>query len=466
MKGKLLGRTTLPLIAAGALLIACNSSTTVTPGMPTAFAAARLQFSGTPDPAFGGGSNGVVLTNVDPALFNFAFAIAVQPDNKIIAAGSDGLSGQGTIAMVRYSSNGILDTGSFGTAGTGGIVRTATPAGWTSAGATAVTVQPADNKILLAAVTVVSSSSSSSGFATGIMLARYNANGTSDTTFNSPNGYVVASIGPGVPGDTCAMVLQADGKIVVAGGSQNGNIVLYRYNSDGSPDTTGFGTMGTGGSSFRNLGDIAMSPGIALQPADGKIIVVGGTSVDQVVLRFNTNGTLDTSFGATGPTPGIVTTDIGGTTNFGNAVAVQSDGGIVVVGHSSVNFNINTSDISLVRYNSDGSLDTTFVGAGPNPNPPGIVTTDLGGTFDNAFSIVLQTPLAVPTNIIVAGNTGNGGLSNAVVLRYLSTGALDTTFGPAASGVVILPIFGPSNVASANGVAIQTSTGIVVAGYD
>jgi uncharacterized delta-60 repeat protein len=150
--------------------------------------------------------------------------------------------------------------------------------------------------------------------------------------------------------------------------------------------------------------------------------------------------------------------------NFANAVAVQSDDKIVVAGHANVNINAGTSDISLVRYNADGTLDTSFVGPNNNPNPPGIVTTDLNGRFDNAFSVALQTPAATPTNILVSGNTGSGGLSQAVVLRYTSTGALDTTFN--SNGFSISPLVGPGNIGSGNAVVLQSTLGIVVAGYD
>ena len=106
---------------------------------------------------------------------------------------------------------------------------------------------------------------------------------------------------------------------------------------------------------------------------------------------------------------------------------------------------------------SAGALDTTFGTAG-------IVTTDLNGQFDNAFSVALQTPAATPTNILVSGNTGSNGFSRAVVLRYTSTGALDTTFN--SNGFSIAPLVGPSNIGSGNAVVLQSTPGIVVAGYD
>jgi uncharacterized delta-60 repeat protein len=453
MKEKLL-RVVLPILCLG--LVQCTSSTTDTSSAPTAFAVLRFTSSGAPDPSF---ANGAVTTVITPGLFDFAMAAAVQPDNKIVVGGSTGLAGQGTIALVRYITNGTLDTAGFGTTGTG-IVRT--PLVGVSASASAIALEPPpSNKIIVAALTVQTSTNTTT---TGIALLRYNTNGTLDTTFNAAGlnpGIVTAAIGPGLAGDTCALALQGDGKIVVAGASQNGNLVLYRYDTAGVLDPN-FGTNGTGGSTVTTLPTAAMSPALALSPVTGKIVLVGGTNVDQVVLRYNTDGTLDATFGTTQTVPGIVVTDINNSVNFANAVAVQADDKIVVAGHANVNFNADTSDISLVRYDPDGTLDTTFVGV--NQAVPGIVVTDLGGRFDNAFSLALQTPAAAATNILISGNSGFAGVSQTVVLRYTPVGALDTTFGT--NGVVGANLLGPSNIASGNAVVLQTNIGIVVAGYD
>jgi hypothetical protein len=133
-----------------------------------------------------------------------------------------------------------------------------------------------------------------------------------------------------------------------------------------------------------------------------------------------------------------------------------------VAGHADVNFNTGMSDISLVRYNADGTLDPAFVGV--NQTVPGIVVTDLNGRFDNAFSVALQTPAVAATNILVSGNSSVSGISQTVVLRYTPLGALDAAFG--VNGVVGANLVGPSNIASGNAVVMQPSVGIVVAGYD
>jgi uncharacterized delta-60 repeat protein len=445
MNRKWLRRAAAAIILTCAGLASCNSGTSSTESAPTAYAVLRLTASGVPDTGFGGG-RGIVTTEIDPNQFDFAQAVAIQPDNKILVGGSSGLAGQGIIALARYDQTGALDTAGFGTSGTGGIVRTPTPTGWTAASATAIAVQT-DNKIVVAALAVDATGN------TGIVLLRYNPDGTLDKTgFGASNGFVTATIGPGSVTDTCAVALQGT-NIIVAGGSSDGNVVLYRYLTTGLVDAT----FGNSGKASTLIGPPARSPAIAFQ--SGKIIVATGTSTDQVVLRYSADGLLDPTFGDVG-TPGKVVTDINGAVNYANAVAVQSNGKIVVAGHA--NLTDSTSDISLVRYTVDGALDTSF-------NASGVVTTDLKGRFDNALSIALQTQDPAEPLIVLSGNAGFNGFSQIAVLRYDNDGSPDITFGPTGEGVVLVNPVGPSNVASGNAVALQAITGgvgIVVAGFD
>jgi len=454
MKEKLL-RIVLPILCLG--LVQCTGNTTDTSSAATAFATVRLNpTTGVADSGFGG--TGIVVTQIDPTLFGFAMAAVVQPsDNRLVVGGSNGLGGQGQIALVRYNTNGTLDTTGFGT---NGIVKTPLPLPTLlPASATAIAIQPVDFKIVVAALAFQATTNGAGN--TSIVLLRYNPNGTLDTASFGTNGIAAAApIGSGLAGDTCALLAQGT-KFVVAGGSQDGNIVLYRYDSAGVLDPT----FGTNGKTVTSLGvaTVAMSPAMAAQ-SDGRIILVTGNSNDQVVLRYSADGALDTTFG--GATGGIVTTDIGSSINYANAVAIQSTGApanldkIVVVGHSNVSGA--TSDISLMRYTKDGVLDTTF---GPGAN--GVVTTNIGNNqFDNAFSVVLQDLGGGEPRILVSGNTGGGGISQTVVLRYISTGAPDASFGSAAIGQVLVPLVGPSTIASGNAIVLQPGLGIVVTGYD
>ncbi|MEH2042211.1 putative Ig domain-containing protein, partial [Nostoc sp.] len=205
--------------------------------------------------------------------------------------------------------------------------------------------------------------------------------------FNT-TGKVTTDIGTGSSDTAYSVTLQADGKILVAGSSTN-NFAVVRYNSDGTLDTS----FGTGGKVTTNLGGTDIAYSIAVQ-SDGKIILAGKRTSDFALARYNSNGSLDTSFG----TGGQVITDIGSkTTDIAYSISVQADDKILVAGSSS-------GDFALVRYNSNGSLDTNF-------NTTGKVTTDIGTkSTDNAYALTQQAD----GRIIVAGVSA----SNFVVVRY------------------------------------------------
>ncbi|HKC41942.1 MAG TPA: hypothetical protein VKC15_20525 [Gemmatimonadales bacterium] len=442
--------TALPLVLSCIGLADCSGTndTTTAALPPTAIAAKRYTALGQPDAGFSGGA---VFTKIDPSEFEYALAAALQ-SGKIIAAGHSVLAGQGVIALVRYNADGSLDTG-FGSSG---IVRTAVPS--VNAVATAVVVQPgappAADKILVAGSTFDPSTGT-----TGIVLARYTANGTLDASF--AGGFVSAPIGPGTSVDNASLALQGDGSIVVAGATTAGDFVLRRYDSNGVLDTANFGTNGTGGTVTTHVGPSAMGPAIALQ--SGKIVAAGASGsfasppLNGVLVRYNTNGTLDLTFG--GGTGMVFTDTVPSSNNFANAVAVQTPGDkIFVAGHAFVDFAADTSDIIVLRYNADGTPDTGF---GTN----GAVVTDLGA-FDNAFSIALQPTVSDPNvvNIVVSGNTGSGIGIRAAVLRFTPGGALDPAFGT--GGIVTTSPTGPSTAASANAVLVQPDRSIVVVGYD
>ena len=150
--------------------------------------------------------------------------------------------------------------------------------------------------------------------------------GDLDTTFGSA-GKVTANVVSGSSDIGYAVAAQSDGKIVVAG-SSNGNIFVARYLSDGSLDPT----FGTNGIVTTDLGGTDYAYGVAIQ-SDGKIVVAGQTGTDFALVRYNTDGSLDTTFGSNGWT----TTDFGGT-DCAYGVAMQSDGKIVVAGCSGSSF--------------------------------------------------------------------------------------------------------------------------------
>src|SRR5882724_2239092 len=192
---------------------------------------------------------------------------------------------------------------------------------------------------------------------------------------------------------------------------------------DGDLDPT-FGTDGKVLTDFDHSTDIANA--VAVQ-ADGKLVVVGTTyqnndfsDEDFAVARYNPDGTLDRTFGIGGK----VQTDFPGLAAVASSVVVQPDGKIMAAGTVFVNFNPGDSsntDFALARYNSDGSPDATFGNGGQ-------VSTDFLGLEDDAFSVLIQ-----PDGKIVAVGSANDPATfyDFAAVRYLSNGTIDTTFGVA-----------------------------------
>ena len=247
-------------------------------------------------------------------------------------------------------------------------------------------------------------------------------------------------------------VVQPDGKIVVAGYASNGvnyEFALVRYNTDGSLDN-GFGT---GGITLSYFGDtVSYGYAVALQ-TDGKIIVAGtaynGSQHfdDFAVARYNTNGTIDNSFGS----GGIATTDFGNSDDYGLSVAIQQDGRIIVGGSSDI-YDVahNVSGFALVRYNINGTLDTTF---GSN----GMIATNFYNSFSYGHSLALQSD----GKIILAGSASYvDTIVSVALVRYTTSGSIDSSF---ATNGIDTTIIGQNS--SGNAVAIQQDGKIVVAGF-
>ncbi|MFO0014417.1 MAG: DUF4347 domain-containing protein, partial [Planctomycetota bacterium] len=354
------------------------------------FAIARYNADGSLDTSFGVG--GKVTTTL--AGTNYGQSIVVQPDGKILLGGFTGNPADDLnldYALLRYNSDGTLDT-SFGT---GGSVVAANGGGMDYG--QSVVVQT-DGKILF--------SGSSFG------LIRYLANGALDTSFGT-NGMATTNFGIGT-GDANQVAVQADGKILLAGLYYNGSTTVFavaRHNANGTLDTS-FGTGGIVTTNFGSSNDSGYS--LAIQ-SDGKLVVGGtyntGGSADFALVRYNANGSLDTSFG----TDGKVTTPVGSGNDQGRSVSIQADGKIVLGGWSNVGFN---DHYALVRYNVDGTLDTSF-GTG------GKVTTNVGDSGGRADRITIQPD----GRIVIVGEAGilasNGDFG---VIRYNPDGSLDAQF--------------------------------------
>jgi uncharacterized delta-60 repeat protein len=253
------------------------------------------------------------------------------------------------------------------------------------------------------------------------------------------DGTVTTYLGA-VSDEAHSVALQSDGKIVAAGES-GVEMALARYHPDGSLDTS----FGTGGLVVTEIGaPNGQINGVAVQP-DGKIVAAGGTDAtthgasDFAILRFNPDGSLDTTFGG----DGIVITDVGGGEMF-KALRLQSDGKMVAAGMAG-------GDFGVARYNSDGSLDASFSG-------DGVATADFGHYADYAQALALQTD----GKIVAAGQFPTSDMystNDFALARFNPDGSLDTTFD--GDGKVTTN----SAFDRAMGVLVQPDGKIVTAGW-
>jgi uncharacterized delta-60 repeat protein len=302
------------------------------------FDVVRYNPDGTLNSTFG--TNGELTTTFPlGSIGNFGrIFLLLQPDGKILLAGTVNSS----FELVRYSSNGSLDT-TFG--GTGEVN---TPFTSTSGAAVCgiALESVSGNTEIVAAGNGYSSSS-------GLVLARYNLNGSLDTSFGS--GGEVVTTSTFIPnGEIDGLAIQADGKIVVAGkeAEQPSSIPYFwvaRYGTSGTLDST----FGSGGVATGALAGGAIP--VVVQ-SDGKIVAGGGTfnssgsPIGWALERLNSDGSLDTTFGVNGVVQGPFTVS----SDRICTLAIQANGKLVGVGTH------NLAGFSLARYNSDGSLDTTF----------------------------------------------------------------------------------------------------------
>ncbi|HCQ11935.1 hypothetical protein, partial [Flavobacterium sp.] len=280
-------------------------------------------------------------------------------------------------------------------------------------------------------------------------FSRTNSNGTLDTTFGDNGYYELSTNTTSVlqPDSNYTMVdleVQNDNKIVSAGRRESlaaSTFCISRLNSNGGLDTTFNGT----GFLEVSFGTGASRGNCMKIQNDGKILVGGKTGSSSEffsILRLNLAGTFDTSFGTLGK---VQTPMIGQSLPY--SIAIQTDGKILMGGY--VLNGSNGYDFALVRYLSNGTLDTSF---GTN----GIVITTINTSYNDIIRKVL---VQNDGKILVVGNNADGsGASRVAMVRYLSTGAIDTTF--ATNGVYISDYYGASFDAE-----LQIDGKIVVSGY-
>jgi uncharacterized delta-60 repeat protein len=357
-------------------------------------------------------------------------AIALQRDGKIVVVGRS----DNDLALARYNPDGSLDP-SFGTEG-----RVPPEVGAWGSTASALAIQQ-DGKIVVAGIAYCVRSND-------FALRRYNADGSLDTAFGT-DGKVITDLSGGYD-EAFDVAIQEDGKLVVAGVALS-NFALVRYNLDGSLDSS-FGAGGKVVTPLRSIGAHAL----ALQP-DGKIITAGNSEGDFALVRHNPNGSLDSNFGA----GGTVTTSIGAGIALAYTLATQRDGKIMAAG---IAFDDRDFNFALVRYDPDGSLDTSF-GVG------GKLITAIGLRSDEAHPFgplythkagcrLCEIAIQPDGKIVVAGSALKDGNFDFAVVRYNPDGSVDESFG--AGGQVSSPLGDGDDHAYA--LAIQADGKIVVAG--
>jgi len=361
--------------------------------------------AGSLDTSFGDG--GKTVTAVGPT-DDYAQAMAVQSDGKLVVVGYGNTGASTDFEVVRYLRDGAIDP----TFGTNGKVTTAVSTG--SDVANAVAIQ-ADGKIVVAGSVDVPPKGKS------FAAVRYNADGSLDTTFGT-GGKVITSFGS-QSDEAFAVVVQPDGKIVLGGhyrhATQGIDFALARYEANGTLDF-GFGVNGlaTTPVSVGNSRDSIYAMALQTIGGETKIVAVGGEG-DFVMTRFNANGTVDNTFRMGQGLDNAFGTVIGAA----RAVQVSADNKIIVAGHAN-------NEFALLQLKEDGTNDVTFGGSGA------IITKVSATNWNSATAVVRQAD----GKVVVGGwvYSGAGSSADFVVARYTTAGVLDASFGTA--GMTITPV--------------------------
>ena len=371
-------------------------------GSPNEVALSRYNPNGSIDTTFG--QNGKFLSFFGTELENEHNIVRVQSDGKILLAATHGSFSNYHFVLIRLTESGNLDT----TFGTNGFVISSLNNDTNRL--TSMEILP-DGKVILAGYTSGPSTNEYPNF----IIAKYNADGSLDTTFGN-NGYTVQNFGTvsnilaNTEDSLSSIKIQPDGKILAAGfsyaetGNFGGlNFALLRLNADGSPDD-GFGTNG------RVIADFGQGESISniqLLP-DGKILAIGQSysendeSIEIIVAKFNSNGTIDESWATSG------SIKIGNRPNsevFAFSSVLQADGKLIVV-CSGLNEDY---DIIMLRLTVSGLPDETF-GNG------GFLSTDFN-TNEGGYTAIMQPD----GKLLVGAGSEENGRNYFSVLRYEST---------------------------------------------
>ncbi|MDN3023231.1 hypothetical protein [Streptomyces sp. S.PB5] len=404
---------------------------------PTAVAA-----PGDLDTGFGTGGKVTTDFGASPSEPEIGNDLLRTSNGSLFVAGRRGLNTPGTgldnsFGVAKYTSNGALDTGFSGDG------KVATGFGDTVSLARSV-IEAGSGKILVGGLT-------GGEQIADLALAKYNADGSLDTSFGGGDGKVTTDLSGGLGDGIRGLSVTSGGKILAAGAA-GADSFIARYNSDGTLDT-GFG----GGDGFVTTDFGTGDHLFALEElSTGKMIAAGSANSDFLLVRYNSDGTLDTGFSG----DGIVTTDFNGLSDLAFGFTQAPGGDYVIAGavDAPEPFGIaGPIKAGVVRYNSDGSLDTGFSGDGK-------VTTDV-----NTLLADEARDVAVDSNgkIVIAGLAGQSVVfpvdpvdGDALVVRYNSNGTLDTGFS--GDGIATVDFSGGADVA--RGIALTGSNDIIIAG--
>jgi uncharacterized delta-60 repeat protein len=385
----------------------------------------RYRADGTPDITFD--SDGIKTIDIG-SNNDRGRAVAVQDDGKIVVAGEDDNGGGATLIVARLTSNGDWDT-TFGGDGKVGPLF----GNWYELPRTVLL--PDDGKIVVAGHTHTSLVNGK------WFLVRYKTNGDLDPTFGTGGKVTTNFGGNDISG---AAVLQGDGKIVMVGytnaASSDYRIAVARYNHNGTLDTT----FGDGGKVTTDLGsEDDFARGVAIQ-TDGKIVVAGQSGGDFIVLRYNGDGTLDTTFG----NGGMVSTDFDSGDDWGADVIIQeADGKIAMAGSAQIGTDRDFAvarylvDLCLVLTVNQGSVTVDEGQIAVNHGTvsySGGDTITLGASVGTAFNNGDGTwSWSFPTSdgpgqsqtVTLTADDGNGGIAEISFELTVNNVAPTATFG-------------------------------------
>ena len=366
----------------------------------TFFRLSAFAQSGILDATFGSGGKVITSTPDSLPFQNIVWSMALQTDGKIVCAGITSISNVLNLVLLRYNTNGSLDN-SFGANGRV-LINDNIPAIADGIQKAYVAIQP-DGKIV------------ASHPVGDFLVERFNTDGSPDLAFGV-NGKARTNLG-GEEEHTRSVVVKSNGKILLSGMIVNNGInmdwgiYLLQYNSDGTPDVS-FGTNGV--AYYRQWAEELT---MVIQP--NQKILVTGRLIDTLagntifgLLRFNTNGTIDNTFG----TAGTATLPAVGQ-DFGRGIAVQPDGKILLTGDA---YNVQ-SFIRIARFTVSGMPDATF-----GNNGEILLAPSSNGNLANNVNVQADG------KIIVAGTMNfqaNMGTSDFFILRLLPNGTTDMSFG-------------------------------------